>query len=126
MTPKTILLIGTLDTKRDEYAYVRDLVERRGHRALVMDAGVFDAPSAPPSSSSRLVPEASAAQVAEAGGGDLETLRERGDRNEALVVMTRGCVALARELFAQKRFDGVLGLGGWLYSEYQKASPSRI
>jgi uncharacterized protein (UPF0261 family) len=106
MTPKTILLVGTLDTKRDEYAYVRDLIEQRGHRVLLMDAGVFDG------SPSSLAAEVDAARVAEAGGGDLETLRARGGRNEALVVMTRGCEALARELFGQGRFDGVLGLGG--------------
>lgn len=106
MTPKTILLIGTLDTKGTEYVYVRGLIEQRGHRVLLMDAGVFGRPS------SSLVPDVDAARVAEAGGGDLETLRARGDRNEALVVMTRGCVALARELFVEGRFDCVLGLGG--------------
>ena len=106
MTSKTILLIGTLDTKGDEYAYVQGLIEQRGHRVLLMDAGVFGGPSPSP------VPDVEAARVAEAGGGGLETLRTRGDRNEALVVMTRGCVALARELFAEGRFDGVLGLGG--------------
>ncbi len=110
MTPKTILLIGTLDTKGSEYAYVRGLIEQRGHRVLLMDAGVFGGLLS--SSPSSLVPDVAAARVAEAGGGDLETLRARGDRNEALLVMTRGCVALARELFAQGRFDGVLGLGG--------------
>lgn len=111
MMPKTILLVGTLDTKGTEYAHVRDLIEQRGHRVLMMDAGVFggSSPSASPSSSWAQI---NAAQVAGAGGGDLETLRERGDRNEALVVMTRGCVALAREWFARQGFDGVLGLGG--------------
>ncbi len=104
--PKTIFLIGTLDTKGAEYAYVRDVVERRGHQTLVMDAGVSGGP--PPG----LVPDVDAAQVAEAGGSDLGALRERGDRGEALAVMTQGCVALARGLFAAGRFDGALGLGG--------------
>lgn len=106
MTPKTILLIGTLDTKSLEYAYVSDLIKQRGHRVLLMDVGVF-APSPSP-----LVPDVEAVRVAQSGGGDLETLRARGDRNQSLQVMTRGCVALARELFAAQRFDGVLGLGG--------------
>lgn len=104
---KTILLVGTLDTKGDEYFYVRGLIEQRGHRVLMMDAGVFGAPL-----SSRPQPDASAAQIAQAGGGVLEELRQRGDRNHALQVMTRGCVALARKWFAEHRFDGVLGLGG--------------
>src|SRR3954452_17034428 len=106
MTPKTILLIGTLDTKGDEYTYLRDLIEQRGHHVIVIDAGVFGGSSSP------LVPEAGPAQVAEAGGLDLETLREQQDRNAAIVVMTRGCIALAREWFAAGRFDGVLGLAG--------------
>lgn len=104
---KTILLIGTLDTKGDEYLFVRDLIERRGHQILMMDAGVFGTPD-----SSRPAPDASAEQVAQAGGGDVEELRQRGDRNQALRVMTQGCVALANQWFAQGRFDGVLGLGG--------------
>lgn len=110
MMQKTILLIGTLDTKRDEYAYVCDLIEQRGHRTLLIDAGVFDGPPQP--QPVRLVPDAGPAQVATAGGADLEALRSRGDRNVALVAMTRGCVALARGWFAEGRFDAVLGLGG--------------
>lgn len=69
----------------------------------MMDAGVFRVGA--------LTPDVSAAQVAEAGGGDLQALRERGDRNTALTVMTQGCVTLARGLFAAGHFDGALGLG---------------
>lgn len=107
---KTILLIGTLDTKGHEYAYLRDLIQRRGHRTLVMDASVFD--SAATASAAQLTPDMDATQVALAGGSDLSALREQGDRNQALVIMTQGCVALARQWFAQGRFDAVLGLGG--------------
>jgi len=103
---KTILLVGTLDTKGHEYAYMRDLIERRGHRTLVIDASVFDHNTAP------LTPEIAAAQVAEAGGSDLTALRVQNDRNAALVAMTQGAVAIARDLFAAGRFDGVVGLGG--------------
>jgi uncharacterized protein (UPF0261 family) len=102
----TILLVGTLDTKGAEYDYVRGLIERRGHQVLMMDAGVSG------DSLSSHSPDIGAAEVAVAGGGDLQTLREQGDRNEALTVMSRGCVALGREWFAQGRFDGVIALGG--------------
>lgn len=50
MTPKTILLVGTLDTKGVEYAYVRDLIEQRGHRVLLVHAGIVaPSPSSPAS-----------------------------------------------------------------------------
>jgi uncharacterized protein (UPF0261 family) len=100
----TVLLIGTLDTKGDEYAFVRELIHARGHATLVMDAGVLGDP--------RFAPDISADQVAQAGGSTLAELRARGDRGEAVEVMTTGAKALARQLFDSRRFDGVVGLGG--------------
>ena len=39
-----IALIGTLDTKGAEYAYVRDRIRERGSDVLVMDLGVLGDP----------------------------------------------------------------------------------
>ena len=100
----TVLLIGTLDTKGDEYAFVRELIHALGPATLVMDAGVLGDP--------RFAPDISADQVAQAGGSTLAKLRARGDRGEAVEVMTTGAKALARRLFDSRRFDAVLGLGG--------------
>jgi uncharacterized protein (UPF0261 family) len=102
--PKTILLIGTFDTKGAEYAYVRDLIVSRGHQVLTLNAGVTGEPT--------LTPDISAAQVAEAGGGDLAQLRQQADRGVALEVMTRGASQIAARLHAEGKFDGVLALGG--------------
>jgi uncharacterized protein (UPF0261 family) len=100
----TILLIGTLDTKGQEYAFVRDRIRGHGNEVLVMDLGILGEPA--------FVPEISAAQVARAGGGDLAALRAHGDRGSAVEVMLAGACALVPALHAQGRFDGVLGLGG--------------
>jgi uncharacterized protein (UPF0261 family) len=100
----TVLLIGTLDTKGDEYAFVRELIHALGTATLVMDVGVLGDP--------RFAPDISAHQVAQAGGSTLAKLRARGDRGEAVEVMTTGAKTLARQLFDLRRFDGVLGLGG--------------
>ena len=102
--PRTILLIGTLDTKGTEFAYVRDLIRARGHDTLVMDAGVLGDPT--------FTPDIGAGEVAEAGGSALGELRERGDRGGAVDVMIAGVRALAARLYADGRFDGVLSLGG--------------
>lgn len=102
--PKTILLIGTFDTKGAEYAYVRDLIMARGHQVLTLNAGVAGEPT--------LTPDISAADVAAAGGGDLAELRRQADRGAALEVMMAGASKLAARLHAEGKFDGVLGLGG--------------
>ena len=102
--PRTILLIGTLDTKGTEYEYVRDLIRERGFGTLTMDAGVLGEPG--------FAPDIAADEVAVAGGGSLAALRERGDRGEAVDVMIHGVCRLTPELHEAGRFDGVLALGG--------------
>lgn len=101
---RTILLIGTLDTKGEEFAFVRDLIRNRGHEVLIMDAGVMGDPA--------FVPDVTAAQVAEAGGHALQALRDRKDRGIAMDAMIAGVCELTLELFEQGKFDAVLGLGG--------------
>jgi uncharacterized protein (UPF0261 family) len=101
---QTVLLIGTLDTKGQELAYVRDLIAARGHQTLVLDAGVLGDPP--------WTPDVAARDVADAGGTPLDVLRQQGDRGVALAVMARGAAALARSLHADGRVDAVLGLGG--------------
>lgn len=100
----TILLIGTLDTKGEEYRFVRDLIHDRGAETLVMDAGVLGDPL--------FEPDVSAEEVAEAGGAPLGELREQGNRGDAMEVMTEGLRHLTKELYLDDQFDGVLGLGG--------------
>lgn len=101
---KTILLIGTFDTKGNEYAYVRDLIVGRGLGVLTMDAGVTGEPT--------FTPDLSAAEVAEAGGGALAELRQKADRGAALETMMTGATKLAVQLQAEGKFEGVLALGG--------------
>ncbi len=101
---KTILLIGTLDTKGAEFGFVRDLITGRGHQVLLMDAGVAGEP--------QIQADISAAEVAEAGGGSLAALREAGDRGAALTVMGNGARELALKHHAEGNVDGVLSLGG--------------
>ena len=101
---KTVLLIGTLDTKGREYAYVRDLIRGRGLETLVLDAGVLGEPV--------FTPDSPAARTAEAGGDSLAKLREKHDRGYALEIMGLGARALAVKLAAEGKFDGVISLGG--------------
>jgi uncharacterized protein (UPF0261 family) len=101
---KTILLIGTLDTKGAEFAYVRALIQARGHQVLMMDAGILQDPL--------FEAEIDAAEVAEAGGGSLAQLRQQADRGMAVETMRQGVIELALQLHSEGKIDGVLGLGG--------------
>ena len=102
--PQTILLLGTFDTKGEEFAFARDLIEARGHEAMLLDVGVMDDPA--------LDPDISAEEVAAAAGTSLAALREAGDRGLAMDTMTEGATAIAHERLDDDGFDAVLGLGG--------------
>ncbi|MGZ6257004.1 MAG: Tm-1-like ATP-binding domain-containing protein [Candidatus Limnocylindrales bacterium] len=101
---KTILLIGTLDTKGHEYEYIRDLIRSRGHQTFVLDAGVLGEPT--------FTPDSPAVRTAEAGGGSLAELREKRDRGHALEIMGLGARALVGPLLAECKFDAVFCMGG--------------
>jgi uncharacterized protein (UPF0261 family) len=101
---KTILMIGTLDTKGGEYAYVRDLIRARGLETFVLDCGVLGEPV--------FAPDSPAEKTAIAGGATLAELREKHDRGYALDVMGKGARALAAPWVAEGRFAGVISMGG--------------
>lgn len=101
---KVIALLGALDTKGAEYQFVKECVERNGHRALVIDVGILEPP--------HFKPDVSREEVAKAGGADISFLTKKQDRSEAVAAMSRGAAALLPKLHAEGRFDGVLALGG--------------
>jgi uncharacterized protein (UPF0261 family) len=104
----TAVLIGTLDTKGREYAFVRDELEAAGVDVVMVDVGVQGMPA--------FDPDISAIEVAEAAGQRISNLRfarEGSDtRSVALQAMRKGAIAVVARLVAEGRCDGVLGLGG--------------
>lgn len=101
----SVLLIGTLDTKGPEIAYVRDRVRDLGADPLVLDSGILGEPV-------DIEPEITRAQVAKAAGSDIDSLRRAGTRGAAVEKMKEGVKQITLDLFAQGRIDGVLCLGG--------------
>jgi uncharacterized protein (UPF0261 family) len=101
---KTIAVIGALDTKGAEFAFVKAEIERRGHHALVINTGVMGDPF--------FTPDITAEQVAEAAGTTLAALREQADRGAAIATMTQGITVLVKSLYEQQKIDGVLAMGG--------------
>ena len=101
---KTILLIGTYDTKDDELRYVGERINAMGGKVLRMDVSVLGDPTEPT--------EISKAEVANAGGSDIATAMQSGDENTAMQIMARGAATLANTLYAQGKVDGMLVLGG--------------
>jgi uncharacterized protein (UPF0261 family) len=100
----TVALIGTLDTKGREYAFLRERLRATGVEVLVIDAGVHEPVG--------IEPDVAREEVARAAGADVSALAAAGDRGAAVTAMGAGAEAVARRLHADGRFDGILALGG--------------
>lgn len=102
--PKTIAVIGTLDTKGRDFVFVKEEIGRRGHKALIINTGVLGKPA--------FEPDVPAELVTEADGVSLEYLKEKADRGLAIDVMSRGIAKVVEKLYDQGRIDGILAMGG--------------
>jgi len=100
----TIAILGTMDTKGVEHAFVADLIRQRGHKILFIDVGTAGEP--------RLKPDVTREEVAAAAGMDFAQLQARRDRGESVTAMSRGAPAVLAKLAGEKRIDGVISLGG--------------
>jgi uncharacterized protein (UPF0261 family) len=98
-------MIGAFDTKGPEYGFLREQILLRGHDVLAVNTGVLG-------TTDIFSVSVEADEVAKAGGSDLELLRERKDRGEAMKAMCAGAAAMARSLHRERRFDGIIGMGG--------------
>jgi len=101
---KTIALVGTLDTKGEEIAFLRSLILARSHRVLIADTGILGEPY--------LKADISRREIAEAGGQDINTLKEKADEAFAQRVMAAGLKKIILSLVESKKIHGLLAIGG--------------
>ena len=100
----TIAVLGTLDSKGTEHAFVAEQIRARGHDAMLIDVGTGGEPE--------VKPEVSRFEVAAAGGIDLQPILDRRDRGECVAAMTQAAPVLMAQLVAGGRIEGVISLGG--------------
>ncbi len=101
---KTVVIVGALDTKGKEFAFVKALIEKEGLKTLVVDFGVMGQPD--------FEPDVKREKVAQAGGGDLAHLASGEHKDEAMKIMAAGLAAVVRKLYDDGQLDGIIGMGG--------------
>jgi uncharacterized protein (UPF0261 family) len=100
----SIALIGTLDTKADEIAYVRDKLVSLGAKPIVIDSGILGEPG--------ITADVPREEVAGGAGYRLEEVQDAGSRGAAVELMIEGVRAVCLRLWLEGRIRGVLCLGG--------------
>jgi uncharacterized protein (UPF0261 family) len=100
----TVVLVGTLDTKGDEYEYLRERLRQHGVNTVLVDVGTLGP--------ARTQPDIDRHAVGAAAGVDVEELTEARDRGRAVGAMAKAAAVMVRRLYDEGRCDGVLAAGG--------------
>ena len=83
---KTILVVGTYDTKDDELTYLAERIRAQGGGVMSMDVSVLGEP--------KRGTDLSKHEVAEAGGSSIQAAIDSGDENTAMQIMAQGAAIL--------------------------------
>ena len=101
---KKVLLVGTLDSKGREVAYLGQRVKEWGWGVTILDVGTLGNPLCHAD-----IPQH---EVAKAGGEALSKMKSKRDRGYSVEIMTRGAIKKAFELYSRGELAGVLAIGG--------------
>jgi len=100
---RKVVVLGTLDTKGDEFKFLKDIIEAQGVKTIVVDAGIFEP---------TFKPDVSNLEVCKAQGADLAKLREVNDRGTNVLTMMQGAAKIVKALYDQGEVGGIISLGG--------------
>jgi uncharacterized protein (UPF0261 family) len=101
---QTIAIIAALDTKGDDFAFLKTEIEKRGLNTLIIDFSVVGQPA--------FAADITREEVARAADTDLEALATRGERGAAMIAMANGVTEVIRRLYADDAIHGVISMGG--------------
>lgn len=100
----TIAVLGTLDSKGHEHAYLAAHIVARGHSVLLIDVGTGSAP--------QVQPDITRFEIAAEAIIDLQALMARKDRGECVGAMAKAASVVLSRLAREGKIDAVISLGG--------------
>lgn len=101
---KTVLIISTLDTKREETRYLKYKFKEIEVLPLLMDLSMRGKEK----SRAELTPS----QVASAGGSTIEEINKSTERSTITNIIIEGASKIARDLYDAGKIDGIMAIGG--------------
>ena len=102
---KNVVIIGTLDTKGPEIAYLSNRIQSLGLGTTVIDSGILGEPL-------EIVPDISRAEAATYAGTTIEALQNAGSRGKAVEGMREALKVLTLELYKNGQLQAITSLGG--------------
>ena len=104
MKSKTVLIISTLDTKREETRYLKYKFKEIDVLPLLMDLSMRGKEK----SRAELTPS----HVASAGGSTIEAINKSKERSTITNIIIEGATKIAKDLYDAGKIDGIMAIGG--------------
>lgn len=101
---KTIVIIGTLDSKADEILFARNQIEKRGYTPIVVDLSIGSNPL--------VQGDITSEQVVNAVGCEISDIWGNTDRPKINKIITDGAISVINTLFYEGKLHGIIGIGG--------------
>jgi len=104
-----IVMVGMLDEREEGLQLIKDHIERRGHKAVLMDISIGTG-----AITSSLKPEIAARELAEAAGTTADSIKEMlaKERDKATSLMADGLGKKMLDLYGSGDLEGVIAVGG--------------
>lgn len=104
MSGKKIVIIGSTDTKGNELRFLKDKIESRGHKGILMDISMGSRPT--------FEADVTPREIASLVGKDIDEFIDSKDRLTVTNLMTAGVQQKSLDLLSQRELDGIVALGG--------------
>lgn len=101
---KTIVIVGTMDTKGEQLMMLRQMIAEFGHQPLLMDLSM----GAKPELAADIAPD----EIAALAGKTMAEIFTEEDRSVITGWMTEGAVTKAAALLSENSLDGIVAVGG--------------
>lgn len=100
---KTIAIVGTFDSKAEEFQFLKDIIESNGLKTLMIHSGIFP---------SKLKVDIDNKYIANSIGEDIEIIAKEKNRGKGTEVISKGLEKVIPELYSKGLFDGIISMGG--------------
>ena len=101
---KTIAIVGTFDSKGEEFLFLKNEIEKNNIKTVTIDIGI--------KGPAFFTPDISATEVAAYAGKDLEEFLRQNKPALCMEAEAEGIQLLMKKLLEEQRIDGMIGMGG--------------
>jgi uncharacterized protein (UPF0261 family) len=104
MGKKSVIVLGTLDTKGEEIRFLKQQLERKHCGSIIIDVSMGGQPL--------FKADVEPGEIARLGGKTIEEIRSSKDRDMVNQVMERGAMEKVKQLYSAGEVGGIMAVGG--------------